>query len=160
METDGWSTPQREQLPSHTINTTLPRALFCPTKNCPLWIIHIDDLALYHLSNDEYQAEIEISPLFKQHSFVLDPELEERIKEEGMQLIDLIPADTASEAIARLPPAGTPIIRSWSATFALHLYYCRICGDFDTGLPSTQVSERHSRVFHQMHVRRPAPFPT
>ncbi len=31
-ETDGWSTPQHEQLPSHTINTTLPHALFCPTK--------------------------------------------------------------------------------------------------------------------------------
>ncbi len=70
---------------------------------------------MYHLTNDEYQAEIEISPFFKQHSFVLDPELEERIKEEGTQLIDLTPVDTALEAIARLPPAGAPIIRSWSA---------------------------------------------
>ncbi len=65
--------------------------------------------------DDEYQAEIKISPFFKQHSFVLDPELEERINEEGMQLIDLTPVDTALEAIARLPPAGAPIIRSWSA---------------------------------------------
>ncbi len=32
-----------------------------------------------------------------------------------MQLIDLTPVDTALEAIARLPPAGAPIIRSWSA---------------------------------------------
>ncbi len=32
-----------------------------------------------------------------------------------MQLIDLTPVDTALEAIACLPPAGTPIIRSWSA---------------------------------------------
>ncbi len=78
-------------------------------------ILHIDKLALYHLTDNEYQAEIEISPFFKQHSFVLDPELEERIKEEGTQLIDLTPVDTALEAIARLPPAGTPIIRSWSA---------------------------------------------
>ncbi len=31
-ETDGWSTPQHEKLPSHTINTTPPRALVCPTK--------------------------------------------------------------------------------------------------------------------------------
>ncbi len=30
-------------------------------------------------------------------------------------LIDLIPVDTALEAIARLPPAGAPIIRSLSA---------------------------------------------
>ncbi len=78
-------------------------------------ILHIDELALYHLTDDEYQAEIEISPFSKQHSFVLDPELEERIKEEGTQLIDLTPVDTALEAIARLPPAGTHIIRSWSA---------------------------------------------
>ncbi len=70
---------------------------------------------MYHRTDDEYQAEIEISPFFKQHSFVLGPELEERIKEEGMQLIDLTPVDTALEAIARLPPAGAPIIRSWSA---------------------------------------------
>ncbi len=33
-----------------------------------------------------------------------------------MQLIDLTPVDTALEAIARLPPAGAPIIRSWSST--------------------------------------------
>ncbi len=32
-----------------------------------------------------------------------------------MQLIDLKPVDTALEAIARLPPAGAPNIRSWSA---------------------------------------------
>ncbi len=39
-------------------------------------------------------------------SFILDPELEERIKEEGTQLIDLTPVDAALEAIARLPPTG------------------------------------------------------
>ncbi len=64
-------------------------------------ILHIDDLALYHLTDDEYHAELEILPLFKQHSFILDTELEERIKEEGNQLIDLTPVDTALEAIAR-----------------------------------------------------------
>ncbi len=78
-------------------------------------ILHIDDLALYHLTDNEYQAEIEISPFFKQHSFVLDPELEERIKEEGTQLIDLTPVDTALEAIARLPHTDALIIQSWSA---------------------------------------------
>ncbi len=78
-------------------------------------ILHIDDLALYHLTDDEYQAEVEISPFVKQNSFVLDPELEERIKEEGTQLIDLTPVDTALEAIARFRPL-VPIIQSWSAT--------------------------------------------
>ncbi len=92
----------------------------CPAETTPrsqVEVTHaeIDELASYHLTDDEYQAEIEISPFFKQHSFVLDPELEERIKEEGTQLIDLTPVDTALEAIARLPPADAPIIRSWSA---------------------------------------------
>ncbi len=84
--------------------------------------------------------------------------MEERIKEEGSQLLDLTPVDTALEAIARLPHAGMPIIQSWSA--AMHIYYCRIRCDFDTGLPPTQASECRSRVFQQMHVRRPAPFAT
>ncbi len=43
---------------------------------------------------------------------------------------------------------------------ALHLYYCRICCDFDTGLPPTQASERRSRDFQQMHVRHTVHFPT
>ncbi len=92
-------------LPNQTLGITVPKGS----------ILHIDELALYHLTDDEYQAEIKISPFFKQHSFVLDPELEERIKEEGTQLIDLTPVDTALEAIARLLPAGMPIILSWSA---------------------------------------------
>ncbi len=92
-------------MPNQTLWITVPKGS----------ILHIDELALYHLTDDKYQAEIEISPFFKQHSFVLDPKLEERIKEKGTQLIDSTPGDTASEAIARLPPAGAPIIRSWSA---------------------------------------------
>jgi len=44
--------------------------------------------------------------------FVLDPELEEMIKEEESHLIDLTPVDTALEAIACLPHAGVPIIQS------------------------------------------------
>ncbi len=103
---DQHDTATRINLPNQTLWITVPKGS----------ILHIDELALYHLTDDESQAEIELSPFFKQHSFVLDPELEERIKEEGTQLIDLTPVDTALEAIARLPPAGAPIIRSWSAT--------------------------------------------
>lgn len=62
-------------------------------------ILHINDLALYHLSDDEYKTELQISPLFKQHSFTLDSKLEQRIKEGGTQLIDLTPVNTALEAI-------------------------------------------------------------
>ncbi len=100
---DQHDTATRIILPNQTLWITVPKGS----------ILHIDDLALYHLTDNEYQAE-KISPFFKQHSFILDPELEERIKEEGMQLIDLTLVDTALEAIARLPHAGVPLIRSWS----------------------------------------------
>ncbi len=92
-------------MPNQTLWITVPKGS----------ILHIDDLALYHLTDDEYQAKIEISPFFKQQSFVLDPELEESINEEGTTFFYLTPVDTALEAIARLPYAGTPLIRSWSA---------------------------------------------
>ncbi len=100
------NTAMRIILPNQTLWITVPKGL----------ILHIDELALYYLNDDKYQAEIEISPFFKQHSFVLDPELEERIKEEGTQLIDLTPVDIALKAIACLPHAGAPLIRSWSGT--------------------------------------------
>ncbi len=102
---DQHDTAMRIILPNQTLWITVPKGS----------ILHIDELALYHLTDNEYQAEIEISLFFKQHSFVLSPELEERIKEEGTQLIDLTPVDTALEAIARLPPVGASIIQSWSA---------------------------------------------
>ncbi len=113
------NTPARTASPTYDQHDT---ATCIIRPNQTLWItvpkgsiLHIDELALYHLNDNEYQAKIEITPFFRQHSFVLDPELEERIKEEVTQLIDLTSVDTALEAIARLPPAGTPIIRSWSA---------------------------------------------
>ncbi len=93
---DQHDTAMRIILPNQTLWITVPKGSS----------LHIDELALSHLTDDEYQAEIEISSFFKQHSFVLDPELEERIKEEGTQLIDLTPFDTALEAITRLSPAN------------------------------------------------------
>ncbi len=86
---DQHDTATRISLPNQTLWITVPKGS----------ILHIYELALYHLTDDDYQAEIKISLFFKQHSFVLDPELEERIKEEGTQLIDLTPVDTALEAI-------------------------------------------------------------
>ncbi len=100
---DQHDTATRIILPNQTLWMTVLKGL----------ILHIDDLAFYHLTNDEYEAKLKISP--SQNSFVLDTELEERIKDEGSQLIDLTPVDTALEAIACLPHAGSPIIRSWSA---------------------------------------------
>ncbi len=103
-------------LPNQTLWITVPKGL----------ILHIDDLALYHLTDDKFQAELEISSFVKQQSFILDTELEERIKEKGSQLIDLTPVDTALEAIAHLPPTGVSLIPSWSAAdkrFASLLLY-------------------------------------
>ncbi len=71
-------------LPNQTLGITVPKGS----------ILHIDELALYHLTDDEYLAEIEISSFFKQRFFVLDTELEERIKEEGTKPIDLTPVDS------------------------------------------------------------------
>ncbi len=58
--------PQHDQPPSHAINTTATTRINLP--NQMLWItvpkgviLHIDELALYHLTDDEYQVEIEIS---------------------------------------------------------------------------------------------------
>ncbi len=62
---DQHDTAMRIILPNQTLWITVPKGS----------ILHIDELELYHLTDNEYQAEIEISPFFKQHSFVLDPEL-------------------------------------------------------------------------------------
>ncbi len=143
---DQHDTATRISLLNQTLWITVPKGS----------ILHIDDLALYHHTDDEYQAEIEISPFFKQLSFVLDPEVEERIKEEGTQLIDLTPVDTALEVFARWRTNYSVLVCRWHS--ALYLYYRRICCDSDTGLPPTQASERRSRVSQQMHVRRPRLF--
>ncbi len=99
---DQHDTATRILLPNQILWITVPKGS----------ILHSDDLALYHLTDDEFQAELEISPFVKQHSFILDPEFEERIKEEGSQLIGVTPVDAALEAIARLPHAVAPLIRS------------------------------------------------
>ncbi len=52
-------------LPNQTLWITVPKGS----------ILHIDELELYHLTDNEYQAEIEISPFFNSMPFVLDPEL-------------------------------------------------------------------------------------
>ncbi|ROI36375.1 hypothetical protein DPX16_11316 [Anabarilius grahami] len=66
-------------------------------------ILHLDDLALYHLSSEEYQSELEIPSFFKDHNLTLAPGLELRIEEGGSQLIDITPVDTALQALSRLP---------------------------------------------------------
>ncbi len=47
---DQHDTATRIILPNQTLWITIPKG----------WILHIDDLALYHLTYDEYQAELKI----------------------------------------------------------------------------------------------------
>lgn len=79
-------------------------------------ILHVDDLALYHLPSSEYESELEIPSFFKDHNFTLGPELELGIETGGSQLIDIAPLDSALQALSRQPPLTTsPVIRAWSA---------------------------------------------
>ncbi|KAL1248034.1 hypothetical protein QQF64_023410 [Cirrhinus molitorella] len=66
-------------------------------------ILHIDDLALYHLPSEEYHAELEISNFFRDYNFTLSPELEMRIAEDGPKLIDITPIDQALQALDQMP---------------------------------------------------------
>ncbi len=50
LTSDQHDTATRINLPNQTLCITVPKGA----------ILHIDELALYHLTDDEYQAEIEI----------------------------------------------------------------------------------------------------
>ncbi|KAG1940206.1 hypothetical protein F2P79_016703 [Pimephales promelas] len=79
-------------------------------------ILHVDDLALYHLPSSEYESELEIPSFFKDHNFTLGPELELGIETGGSQFIDIAPLDSALQALSRQPPlTASPVIRAWSA---------------------------------------------
>ena len=79
-------------------------------------ILHLDDLALYHLPSEEYQSELEIPAFFKDHNFTLAPELELWIEKGGPQLIDIAPLDTALQALSRIPILNnSPVVQTWTA---------------------------------------------
>ncbi|KAL1248879.1 hypothetical protein QQF64_022197 [Cirrhinus molitorella] len=79
-------------------------------------ILHLDDLALYHLHSEEYHTELEISNFFRDYNFTLSPELEMRIAEGGPQLIDITPFDQALQALDQMPTlANLLVVRSWTA---------------------------------------------
>ncbi|KAL1249523.1 hypothetical protein QQF64_020528 [Cirrhinus molitorella] len=79
-------------------------------------ILHIDDLALYHLPSEEYHTELEISNFFRDYNFTLSPELEMKIAEGGPQLIDITPIDQALQALGQMPAlTNLPVVRSWTA---------------------------------------------
>ena len=69
-------------------------------------ILHLADLALYHLLSKEYQTALEF-PSSKNYNLTLDPELELWSEERGSQLIDIAPVNTALQALSRLPVLDT-----------------------------------------------------
>ncbi|RXN08064.1 pumilio -like protein [Labeo rohita] len=79
-------------------------------------ILHLGDLALYHLPSEEYQSEVEIPAFFRNQNLTLEPELELSIEEGGPQTIDITPLDTTLQALSRLPVlTNFPVARSWTA---------------------------------------------
>ncbi|RXN21997.1 pumilio -like protein [Labeo rohita] len=105
----------------------MQRDMLCPAEAKPctqsMWIqvpkgaiLHLGDLALYHLPSEEYQSEVEIPAFFRNQNLTLEPELELSIEERGSQTIDITPLDTALQALSRLPVlTNFPVAQSWTA---------------------------------------------
>lgn len=103
---DQHDTATRISLPNQSMWIQVPKGA----------ILHLGDLALYHLPSDEYQSEVEIPDFFKDHSLTLEPEIELSIEKGGPQMIDITPIDTALQALSRLPvQTNFPVARSWTA---------------------------------------------
>ncbi|ROL55254.1 hypothetical protein DPX16_5764 [Anabarilius grahami] len=79
-------------------------------------ILHLNNLVAYCLSSEEYQSELEIPSSSRNHNHTLDPGQELRMEKGGSQLIDIIPVDTALQALSRLPVVtSSPIAQAWTA---------------------------------------------
>ncbi|RXN12742.1 hypothetical protein ROHU_009981 [Labeo rohita] len=103
---DQHDTATRVSLPNQSMWIQVPKGA----------ILHLGDLALYHLPSKEYQSEIEIPAFFRNQNLTLEPELELSIEEGGSQTIDITPLDTALQALSRLPVLNNfPVARSWTA---------------------------------------------
>ena len=94
---DQHDTATRVSLPNQSMWIQVPKGA----------ILHLGDLALYHLSSEEYQSEVKIPAFFKGHNLTLEPELELNIEKGGSQTIDITPIDTALLALSRLPVQTT-----------------------------------------------------
>lgn len=100
---DQHDTATRITLPDQTLWITVPENA----------ILHIEDLALYHLSPDQYESEM--SEFFSKHTLELDPNTVTQIQYEGTQTIDVTPVDNVLKEIAsqsKIP--NQPITYAWS----------------------------------------------
>lgn len=105
-----------------------------PNQN--LWIsvpkgvlLHIEDLALYHLPTHTYENELKISPFFQQYSLELDPALEQCIQYEGTQTIHLTLVDTALQPLTWQPlgsAADTALCIATALSYLVNLNFSLI----------------------------------
>ena len=80
-------------------------------------IIHVDDIALYYLNPEQFEAVIELPDFFSKHALQLAPSTITQIQFEGSQTIDLTPVDEVLKEIASREGAPIqPITYSWSAS--------------------------------------------
>lgn len=66
-------------------------------------VLHIEDLALYHLDLNQYGNKIEVSEFFNKHSQVREKKTKKKntqIEYEGTQTIDRTPVDDVLKQIA------------------------------------------------------------
>jgi len=97
--------PTRIELPNRTLWVTVPEGA----------ILHIGDLALYHLNPDQYDGKIKISDFYSKQSLELDANRVTQLQYEGVKTIDVSPVENVSKEIASYnkPPLQT-LSYAWS----------------------------------------------
>lgn len=76
-------------------------------------ILHIEDLALYHLPPDQFESEVEVSDFFSKHSFELDPHTITQIQYKGSKTIEIGPVDNV-ELASPSKHLFQPVTYAWS----------------------------------------------
>ena len=89
-DTTTHDTGTRITLPDQTLWISIPENA----------ILHIDDLALYYLDQNQYESEMVVSEFFNKHTLELDPNMLTQMQYQGTQTIDLTPFDDVLKGIA------------------------------------------------------------
>ncbi|XP_028310951.1 uncharacterized protein LOC114468322 isoform X2 [Gouania willdenowi] len=78
-------------------------------------ILHIDDLALFHLPPEQYQTDIEMPDFFKDLSLEISPQTLTQIQYEGTKIIDITPLDNVlKELKSTTKTPNQPLMYTWS----------------------------------------------
>lgn len=107
---DRHDTSSRVPLPAQTFWVDVPMNA----------ILHIGDLALFYLSPDQIEAELEVPEFFAERALELQPATVDLIQFEGAQLINLEPLENTIQEIESRPPLTVrPLLYSWSTPDSL-----------------------------------------